>query len=278
MSDLKGTVVTSKIVPGSSSDTYATHDEQYGAGGYRTVASTTERNNIPSDRRVKGMLVNVEADGKIYKLKNNPSTATTQNSDWEELQTCGGEKGPQGPAGPQGPTGPQGAKGDAGSKGATGAQGPQGPSGGNGAKGPQGPQGPAGPTGTGSTGPQGRQGPTGPQGPQGDTYWSGDSSAISFGGDVTAKGFYQSSLRKYKKDINTFDKSAIDILSKVEVVSFKYKSDERNAIHIGIIADDSPSELTGIDNDTFDVPSTVGILIKAVQELKKEIDELKNSK
>lgn len=47
MADLKGTVAASQIVPGSSDDKYATHHEQYGAGGYRTVASVSERNNIP---------------------------------------------------------------------------------------------------------------------------------------------------------------------------------------------------------------------------------------
>ena len=340
MADLKGAVVASQIVPGSSDDKYATHHEQYGAGGYRTVASVSERNNIPQERRVVGMLVNVTGD-KIYKLKNNPGTATTQNTDWEVLETGGGQPGPQGergpqglqgprgdqgPTGAQGPQGPRGAdgsggeigpKGDQGPQGpqgrqgpiGTGARGPQGPAGspgsagdkgpqgpqgrqgpaGTGSKGAQGPQGPAGsPGGSGAKGPQGPQGPTGPastvKGPQGPAGPAGDSFFQRSGTEISPKnssdtihaaGFYQDSLRKYKKDIDKFDKSALDIVSRIEVVTFRYKTDERNALHIGIIADDSPEEITGVDHDNFDVPSTTGLLLKAVQELKAEVDELK---
>ena len=327
MSDLQGTIVSSMVVPGSTEDKYATHTEQYGAGGYRTVASINDRNNIPKERRVLGMLVNVQGD-KIYKLKNNPTTATTQTTDWEVLETGSPTKGPQGPQGfqgpqgnpgaastvkgPQGPQGPQGnpgvgskgnqgpqgPKGDpgVGSKGNQGPQGPkgdpstvkgtQGPQGPKGdpstVKGPQGPQGPQGNPGAASTvkGPQGDKGPQGPQGPNGDAYWSRSGTELSpahSGDTVHASGFYQESLRKYKKDIKEFDTSAIEILSKVQVVSFKYKNDERGATHIGIIADNSPAEITGIDHDNFDVPSTTGLLIKAIQELKSEIDEIKNS-
>lgn len=69
MANINGTNVASRIVPFTTDDTYATHDETYGVGGYRTVASVTEMNNIPSARRKEGMLVNVTGD-KIYKLVN----------------------------------------------------------------------------------------------------------------------------------------------------------------------------------------------------------------
>ena len=240
MADLKGTVVASQIVPGSSDDKYATHHEQYGAGGYRTVASVSERNNIPQERRAVGMLVNVTGD-KIYKLKNNPGTATTQNTDWEVLGTGGGQPGPQGERGPQGLQGPQGERG------------------------PQGLQGPQG-----ESGPQGLQGPQGSTGPAGDSFFQRSGTEISpknSSDTIHASGFYQDSLRKYKKDIEKFDKSALDIVSRIEVVTFHYKTDERNTFHIGIIADDSPEEITGVDHDNFDVPSATGLLLKAVQEL-----------
>ena len=47
MENFKGTVIASKIVPSSSGDTYATHDEAFGYGGYRTVETIIERDNIP---------------------------------------------------------------------------------------------------------------------------------------------------------------------------------------------------------------------------------------
>lgn len=67
MADIKGTNVASKIVPYTDSDEYATHDEKYGVGGYRTVDSVSEMNAIPAARRKEGMLVYVKGD-KIYKL------------------------------------------------------------------------------------------------------------------------------------------------------------------------------------------------------------------
>lgn len=67
MAEIKGTNVASKIVPYTYSDEYATHDEKYGVGGYRTVDSVSEMNAIPAARRKEGMLVYVKGD-KIYKL------------------------------------------------------------------------------------------------------------------------------------------------------------------------------------------------------------------
>lgn len=81
MPNLLGSKVASMIVPFSTDDKYATHDEQYGKGGYRTVETLSERNAIPYQRRVVGMLVNVLDEG-VYKLNINPNTDTTTDSDW----------------------------------------------------------------------------------------------------------------------------------------------------------------------------------------------------
>lgn len=67
MADIKGTNVPSKIVPYTTSDNYATHDEEYGRGGFRTVNNVSEMNAIPADRRKEGMLVYVKND-KYYRL------------------------------------------------------------------------------------------------------------------------------------------------------------------------------------------------------------------
>ena len=63
MAGIKGTNVSATVVPFSTEDKYATHDESYGRGGYRTVGSETEMNAIPEDRRKEGMLVNVDGIG-----------------------------------------------------------------------------------------------------------------------------------------------------------------------------------------------------------------------
>lgn len=67
--------VTAKIAPSSTSDTYATHTEEYGQGGYRTVASTVERDAISADRRKTGMIVYVEGDQE-YRLESDLLTWT----------------------------------------------------------------------------------------------------------------------------------------------------------------------------------------------------------
>lgn len=67
MAEIKGTNVASKIVPYTDSDEYATHDEKYGVGGYRTVDSVSEMNAIPAARRKEGMLVYVK-DDRYYRL------------------------------------------------------------------------------------------------------------------------------------------------------------------------------------------------------------------
>lgn len=67
MAEIKGTNVASKIVPYTDSDEYATHDEEYGRGGYRTVDSVSEMNAIPAARRKEGMLVYVKND-RYYRL------------------------------------------------------------------------------------------------------------------------------------------------------------------------------------------------------------------
>ena len=59
MIELKGTNIASGIVPFTDQDTYPTHYSQFGKGGYRTVKTLEERDNISQDRLEEGMLVYV---------------------------------------------------------------------------------------------------------------------------------------------------------------------------------------------------------------------------
>lgn len=70
MSELKGTNIAAAIKPFTTLDKYATHDEEYGRGGYRSVNSISEMNAIPSDRRKEGMLVKITSSNSYYTLKN----------------------------------------------------------------------------------------------------------------------------------------------------------------------------------------------------------------
>lgn len=83
---ISGTVpVTSKIAPTDVLDEYPTHDEQWGLGGYRSVADTTERDAITDDRRNEGMLVYCRDSGIRYRLG-----AGLTNGDWTPDGSGGG--------------------------------------------------------------------------------------------------------------------------------------------------------------------------------------------
>ena len=63
MAELKGTQVAASIVPFTDLDTYATHDAEYGKGGFRSVDTNKKRDAIPAARKVKGMVVRVNDTG-----------------------------------------------------------------------------------------------------------------------------------------------------------------------------------------------------------------------
>jgi len=89
MTAIPGSVrFTGFIAPSDSTDTYAVHDEVYGRGGWRTVATLAARNLIYPDRRVIGMLVRVldtgSGDEGFYTL-----SGGITNSHWI-VETFGG--------------------------------------------------------------------------------------------------------------------------------------------------------------------------------------------
>lgn len=86
VTDIPGTNIASKIVPYKQTDTYATHTEEYGCGGYRTVKTVDERNSIPKARRKIGMLVNVISEG-IFKLTSDKTDGDTTDENWSSLNT-----------------------------------------------------------------------------------------------------------------------------------------------------------------------------------------------
>ena len=66
--NLKGLNIPASIVPYTDEDTYATHDSKYGKGGWRSVETVEEMNNIPMPRRTIGMIVYVIAMNKTFVL------------------------------------------------------------------------------------------------------------------------------------------------------------------------------------------------------------------
>jgi len=94
-------------------------------------------------------------------------------------------------------------------------------------------------------------------------------------GQLVATGFYQTSSRELKTNISPFVRSALDIIRDVTVVSFNYKTDIINK-HIGFIAEDTPEELSTRNKNVMDSNNTIGVLLKAVQELEARIKQLES--
>lgn len=86
MAKLYGTLVADKIVPTDSQDTFPTHDEEYGLGGFRTVLDLSQRDLISTDRRKEGMLVFCLSNQSLYQL-----IGGLENTNWKKLD-IGGSK------------------------------------------------------------------------------------------------------------------------------------------------------------------------------------------
>ncbi len=69
---IENTIALSGMIsPTNTDDNYSTHSETYNHGGYRTVNTLSERDNIPPKRKKEGMLVYVITENIVYILKNN---------------------------------------------------------------------------------------------------------------------------------------------------------------------------------------------------------------
>lgn len=76
MAAIKGTNVLAPIVPFDTTDTHASHDARYGRGGYRSVDTHADRDQIPALRREPGMLVWVNATQKAWRMNSDLVTWT----------------------------------------------------------------------------------------------------------------------------------------------------------------------------------------------------------
>ena len=221
-------------------------------------------------------------------------------------------QGGQGPIGATGAQGPTGLGGSSGTSGSSGGPGPQGPIGGQGPTGPQGFAGATGPTG--APGPQGPVGtsasynqdnnsgasvtftqPTttgtwsssyrfympgnayvgiaGSYGPVWFGFGFGWASNAGLGGAY----FFNSSTREMKKDIAPFTKNATEIIKSTEIVTWDLESGEHTQIeHIGFIAEDTPEELSTSEHNVMDTTNTVGVILKAIQEIDDRVTALQN--
>jgi hypothetical protein len=92
---------------------------------------------------------------------------------------------------------------------------------------------------------------------------------------ITSPSYNTSSLRSLKENIQPFNQSALDIIDNVDIVSYNLKADEEKHYRVGFIADDTDPILSGKKQDHMNLNNILSIAVKAIQELKREIIELK---
>lgn len=90
-----------------------------------------------------------------------------------------------------------------------------------------------------------------------------------FYGNMHASAFLETSLREFKKNIQAFDKSGLELIKELDIVTFD-RNDSEIKNKIGIIADDSPKEFLSEERDSVDLYKTTFIQAKAIQELNEE--------
>lgn len=107
-------------------------------------------------------------------------------------------------------------------------------------------------------------------------FWYNGNRGMLTGGSfgIQCGGFYVSSLRSLKENIEPTKVKATDLINSQEIVDFNYKADEDKVHKIGLIADDSDPLFLDKKGETVDLYNTCGILMKAVQELSKRVEEL----
>lgn len=106
-------------------------------------------------------------------------------------------------------------------------------------------------------------------GDQGTPWYGGGSNWYTYGA-LGASSFFTTSTREVKTNIEEFSKSALDLINSIDIVSFRYEHADEY-LKVGIIADDSPEEITTKAHDQMIIPSTIGLAMKAIQELDKKL-------
>ncbi|MBO7611031.1 MAG: tail fiber domain-containing protein [Elusimicrobia bacterium] len=94
---------------------------------------------------------------------------------------------------------------------------------------------------------------------------------------VDAFGFNNISLAEKKKDFELLQ-SGLDIIDNIDIYKYRYKNEEGNKKHIGLVIGNKykySKEITNDKNNAVDVYSLVGVCCKAIQEQQQQIELLK---
>ncbi|UGO46265.1 tail protein [Bacillus phage vB_BanS_Chewbecca] len=112
--------------------------------------------------------------------------------------------------------------------------------------------------------------------------WNGDNATFEFlnqsGGWAKVYGDWNSSsTRDVKKNIETYDDSALTMIKSTPTYQYHYLTDEDNRKkRLGLIVEESPKAVVSEDEKSIEMYSMTTLLWKAVQELSTKVDNLEN--
>jgi len=110
------------------------------------------------------------------------------------------------------------------------------------------------------------------------TQEDGSGYEFKFEGDIEATTINLTSSEEFKENIHICNLSALNILSEINIVNYNYKqglTKNPNQQMVGFIAEDTNPLLSGDSQKEMIANNCIGLLIKAVQELKKENENLR---
>ncbi|AEY65537.1 tail fiber domain-containing protein [Clostridium sp. BNL1100] len=104
----------------------------------------------------------------------------------------------------------------------------------------------------------------------------GDIKARTITGDIVATSLTQTSSRTFKENISALPlKTALDLLKKLNPVTFDYKNDSLKKHNIGFIAEDVPEIFTSDDCKSISVMDIVAVLTSVVKKQHSETIAIK---
>lgn len=89
-----------------------------------------------------------------------------------------------------------------------------------------------------------------------------------------ATGFYVTSAREEKEDIEDTHIDGLDVINKTKIVDYHYINDPEKQDRIGFIADDSDAILLNKGGDKVDLYNAIGVIMRSIQQLNNKIETL----
>jgi hypothetical protein len=103
-----------------------------------------------------------------------------------------------------------------------------------------------------------------------------DNLTMDLDGNVGIRGVYKSvSTRKEKWGIKPYDGDALALIRNLPLSTFRYNGETASETpHIGFIAENAPTILSGRKHDSFNLNNSIGISLAATKQLDRRLDTL----